>query len=269
MSRDWKKPFVGAFKETLMSKTSGVSCHQVLYSRCMLCGSNDKQWANMYLMWTSKFLTLKRGSSVTNVTFLKCTKRDYSLQTSLKSPWVDHLSILAHSHLDTGHGVPVSMSYLCSAPSAVHSRSHSSARPSHTLAFLASEGRWPHSDCPCLQSATATENTATCQWVKMVQNMRQFNSNHFRFYITRLIPFNIIEFLSFLVSFLDKLVCSFFLADFLSFFLVFLCLNKGCIQLNLRLCQTNVQIGLMGHLPILLKTFLRSSNTCRLLPFFV
>lgn len=101
--------------------------------------------------------------------------------------------------------------------------------------------------------------------IAMVYYMR--NVARFRFHITQQINLKITELIAFFSHSLKTGL--FFLFGSFSFFLVSLCLNKGCIQLNLRLCQTNVQIGLMGHLFASLKTFLCSSNTCRPLPFFV
>lgn len=62
-------------------------------------------------------------------------------------------------HLDICRDVRVSVSCLCSAPSAVHSCFRNSARLSHTPASPASESRWPHSGCLCPLWATATRQT--------------------------------------------------------------------------------------------------------------
>lgn len=138
-----------------------------------------------------------------------------------------HFAVDFISHLDTVLGVPVLASYLCNAPSAVHSRCHSSAHLNHTPASPVSVSRWSRSDCPCLRSATA-----------MRKHMKM---------ISLQVPLEI---------------GLFFLFGSRLFFLVSLCLHKGYIQLNLRWCQPNVKIGLMGHLPVILKTLVGAAFLC-------
>lgn len=104
-----------------------------------------------------------------NACFIKKVADDCQIWIFLNAPWEslqeDFISILnidckLNPHLGTGRGVPVSAFYLCSAPSAIRSWFHSSARLSRTPASPASVSRWPHSDCLCRRSATAMRNTA-------------------------------------------------------------------------------------------------------------
>lgn len=157
-------------------------------------------------------------------------------------------------HLGTDRAVPASAFCLCSVPSAVHSWFRSSGRPSRTLASPASASRWPRSDCLCLRSATATTNTECWYNVGVIRvelTPVRFHEGYWTCSLS-LIPWKMVFFYFWLL-----------------FFLSCFTMNKGCIQLNVRLCQSNEQIGLMGHLPIWLKTFSCSLSTCRPLSAFV
>lgn len=119
---------------------------------------------------------IKSSRLIRNLSFLECTLRGFSSLT---------LQPEFSSHLDTGRGMPVSVFYPCSAPSAAHSRSHSSARLSRTPASPASASRWHHSDCLCLRSATAMRNTAT-RWHRNTTDLRFHATRQIRRKITHL-----------------------------------------------------------------------------------
>lgn len=124
---------------------------------------------------------------------------------------------------------------------------------------------------PRADDATVTVSVSDqpLQW-ETQQRVGTENITDFTFHTTWQIHRKITDLTDLFSFLLKKWVCSFLFGSFsFTLFLVSLRLNKGCIQLDLRWCQSNVQTGLRGHLPILLKTFLRSLNTGRLLPFFV
>lgn len=141
----------GAFVETPASSTTSSSS-------CWRDFIEIRQRANLREMRVSQCPTVKSGGWILQLSVLdKCSLTDKPPRWRI-CRWRRYKS---QGYLDIGRGGPVRVSCLCSAPSAVRSRSRSSARPSRTPASPASASRWPRSDCPCRRSATAMGKTAT------------------------------------------------------------------------------------------------------------